>query len=90
MVMNTKTTLKDLYSFPGFRASARLRPHADHPGARIVTLKRRQKKRFVPAGRSTAVGTTAGSKRFVTLTQVTRRFTWSLKFAGFNVTSARP
>ena len=45
--MDTKLTLKDLYSFPGFRASARLESHPEDPGARVVTLHRRQKK--VPA-----------------------------------------
>jgi ribosomal protein L34 len=47
--MATKTTLKDLYSFPGFRARATLKPHSTDPEGRIVTLERRQKKRFVPA-----------------------------------------
>jgi hypothetical protein len=47
--MATKTTLKELYSFPGFRARATLKPHATDPEGRIVTLERRQKKRFVPA-----------------------------------------
>ena len=47
--MATKTTLKDLYSFPGFRARARLKPHFADSEGRIVTLERRQKKRFVPA-----------------------------------------
>jgi len=47
--MATKTTPKELYSFPGFRARATLKPHAADPDGRIVTLERRQKKRFVPA-----------------------------------------
>jgi hypothetical protein len=47
--MAFKTTLKDLYSFPGFRAHAKLKPHAKDPEGRIVTLERRQKKQFVPA-----------------------------------------
>jgi len=47
--MATKTTLKELYSFPGFRARTTLKPHATDPEGRIVTLERRQKKRFVPA-----------------------------------------
>ena len=47
--MATKTTLKELYSFPGFRARATLKPHAADAAGRIVTLERRQKKRFVPA-----------------------------------------
>ncbi len=47
--MATKTTLKELYSFPGFRARATLKPHAADSDGRIVTLERRQKKQFVLA-----------------------------------------
>ncbi len=47
--MATKTTLKELYSFPGFRARATLQPHATDADGHIVTLERRQKKRFVLA-----------------------------------------
>ena len=47
--MASKTTLKELYSFPGFRARAKLKPHATDSDGRIVTLERRQKKRFVLA-----------------------------------------
>ena len=42
--MKPHPTLKDLYSFPGFRALSRLTEHPDDPGARVVTLRRRQKK----------------------------------------------
>lgn len=41
--MNNKTSLKDLYSFPGFRALVRLKDYPEHPGARVVTLLRRKK-----------------------------------------------
>jgi hypothetical protein len=47
--MKTKTTLRDLYKFPGFRAHATLNPHPEDPGGCIVILERRQKKRSVPA-----------------------------------------
>ena len=43
--METIQTLRDIYSFPGFRARARLKPHPKDPGGRIVRLERRQKKR---------------------------------------------
>ena len=56
--MKNKTTLKDLCSFPGFRALARTQPHPDHAGAVVVTLQRRQKKLFVAAERCIAAGTT--------------------------------
>ena len=44
--METIKTLRDIYSFPGFRARARLKPHPKDPDGRIVRLERRQKKRF--------------------------------------------
>jgi hypothetical protein len=47
--METIKTLKDIYSFPGFRARARLKPHSKDPGGRIVKLERRQKKLFALA-----------------------------------------
>jgi hypothetical protein len=47
--METIKTLKDIYSFPGFRARARLKPHPKDPGGRIVKLERRQKKLFALA-----------------------------------------
>jgi hypothetical protein len=43
--MGTRKTLRDIYSFPGFRARARLKPHPKDPDGRIVRLERRQKKR---------------------------------------------
>ena len=42
--MDTKNTLQELYSWPGFRALNRLQPHPDDPEARIVVLVRTQKK----------------------------------------------
>ena len=45
--METKLTLKDLYSFPGFRALTRLKSNLEDPDARVVMLRRHQKK--VPA-----------------------------------------
>ena len=41
--METIKTLRDIYSFPGFRARATLRPHPKDPDGRIVRLERRQK-----------------------------------------------
>lgn len=88
--MTTLTSFKDLYSFPGFRASVRLKPHPDHPGARVTTLKRRQKKLFVRAGKPSAVGTTAGLKQFAILTREEHQFIWSSRSAGLNAESAMP
>lgn len=45
--MKTQKTFRDLYSFPGFRARATLKPHPGDSGGYIVTLERRQKKRSV-------------------------------------------
>ena len=42
--METIQTLRDIYSFPGFRARAKLKPHPKDPEGRIVRLERRQKK----------------------------------------------
>ena len=47
--MKTKKTLRDVYSFPGFRARATLKPHPEATKGYIVRLERRQKKRSVPA-----------------------------------------
>jgi hypothetical protein len=44
--------IKDLYGFSGFRAQCRLKEHPFDQGARIIVLKRRQKKQFVPAAAS--------------------------------------
>jgi len=41
--MKTKNTFRDLYTFPGFRARATLKPHPEDPEGRIVILERRQK-----------------------------------------------
>lgn len=46
--MKTKNTFRDLYTFPGFRARATLKPHPEDPEGCIVILERRQKKRSVP------------------------------------------
>ena len=56
--MKAKNTLRDLYKFPGFRARATLKSHPEGPEGCMVTLERRQKKRFVPAAvqRPQAIG----------------------------------
>ena len=47
--METIKTLRDVYSFPGFRARATLKPHPKDLNGRIVRLERRQKKQSVLA-----------------------------------------
>ncbi len=88
--MTTLTSFKDLYSFPGFRASVRLKVHPDHPGALVTTLKRRQKKLFVRAGKSSEAGTTVGLKQSAILMPEELRFIWSSKSVGLNAASVRP
>ena len=57
--METIKTLRDIYSFPGFRARARLKPNPKDPDGRIVRLERRQKKQSAldAVGRSQAFET---------------------------------
>ena len=57
--METIQTLRDIYSFPGFRARAKLKPHPEDPEGRIVRLERRQKKQSAldAVGRSQAFET---------------------------------
>jgi len=43
------TTLNSLYSFPGFRALSKLKEVPEDPDARIIVLRRRQKKQHAPA-----------------------------------------
>lgn len=47
--MKTIKTLRDVYSFPGFRARCTLKPHPQDTGGYIVKLERRQKKLSVLA-----------------------------------------
>lgn len=59
-----KTSLRSLYSFPGFFALATLKEVPEDPGARIIVLRRRQKKRFVPAVRLKEASTIARPIKF--------------------------
>ena len=89
--MKTKTTLKDLYSFPGFRALVRLKAHPEDPDARIVTLRRRQKKVFVPAvAMFNVIFMTAGCIASAMSQAPARACMLSLSTAGFFVQGARP
>lgn len=89
--MKTKTSLKDLYSFPGFRALIQLRPHSEDPDARVVTLRRRQKKVLVPvADMSSVVFTTAGRIVSVMSQAAERECMLSSSIAGFSAQGARP
>lgn len=88
--MKTKISFKDLYSFSGFRACAQLRKHSKHPGARVVTLKRRQKKLSAHVDKFNTAGMTVGSKWCEIWIPAVPRCIWSLRFAGSNVENANP
>ena len=86
--MNTKKTFKDLYSFPGFKAKARLKPYPNHEGAMVATLNRCQKKRFVNVEKFTGSGMITERGLRETLTQEIQPFTWNLISAEYFAISA--
>jgi hypothetical protein len=89
--MDNKTSLKDLYSFPGFRALVRLKPHPEDADARVVALRRRQKKVFVPvAAMLKAAFTIAGYIAFVMSQAAARACMLSSSIAGYFAKGARP
>ena len=87
--MKINETLNELYSFPGFRALTKLKGMFGDSPARIVTLVRRQKKRYaVHAARPLEASTTVRSIKFGTLILEACGFIWNLKFAGSTAGSA--
>jgi len=60
--MDTIKTLSDIYSLPGFRARARLKPHPQDYGGRIVELERRQKKQSAQAAAGQCRGSGIGAR----------------------------
>jgi hypothetical protein len=77
--MNTKMTLSSLYSFPGFRAIARLKEVPGDLGARLVTLRRRSKKHLAPVVTHSAV---------FMITSFTKSGTWTREGCGFTCPSS--
>lgn len=77
--MKTKTSLRSLYSFPGFRALARFKCGVKgDPKARVVQLVRRQKKRpALAAGEQSRGSAPGGLTAFGTWTPRTRAFIWT-------------
>jgi len=76
--------LWDTYTFPGFRPQPTVRGVFGDPKARIITLARRAKKRFVgAAGGFIRVGTTGASGKFAICRAVTRVSSWSLRSGGY-------
>jgi hypothetical protein len=89
--MKTTHTLKDLYSFPGFRARATLRKHPSDAGGRVVTLERRQKKvPAVVAGTVKQASTTGGNIVFVIKPVAIGGFILNLNTAVFSAHSVKP
>jgi len=87
--MKTKKTLNDLYSFPGFRAHSKLKGMFGNSPARIVTLVRRQKKRYAAHAARPLVASTIA--RFIacgTWTLAARASTWNSSIAGYTAESA--
>ena len=89
--METIKTLRDIYSFPGFRARARLRPHPKDPDGRIVRLERRQKKQSAQdaVGRYQAFETDELTW-FETWMPVLPAYTLNLNIAGLPVRIVKP
>jgi hypothetical protein len=89
--MKTIKTLRDVYSFPGFRARAKLKPHPKDLEGRIVRLERRQKKQSVPfvAGLHQAFGTDE-LMWYETWMLGQPVYTLNLSIAGLPARSAKP
>lgn len=89
--MKTKTTLASLYSFPGFKAMANLKGIYGDPESRIITLKRRQKKRFAPAvGKAYALIMIQSLSVFVICLLAVREYILSLNKDVLAVKAVRP
>lgn len=79
--MKTGHTLLELYRFVGFRPLGRLKGVWGDPHARVITLVRREKKRFVEvATRVGGISTTLELDKFEIWIAGTNVFTWKWKF----------
>ena len=73
--------LLDLYRFPGFVPRAKIRSLPGDPGAVVLTLRRRRKKRAaVSAGERSAPITTSALAASATCPVAIRASTWSSRF----------
>jgi len=90
IIMDAIEHIKDIYSQPGFRAAARVRPHPFDPYGLIVTLTRRKKKWFaVAAAMSCADSAAAERTRSGTWTARPDIYIWNLNTAGSIAPGAR-
>lgn len=89
--MKTIKTLRDIYSFPGFRARAMLKSHPQDPDGRIVSLVRRQKKQSasVAAAQYQAFGT-GELTWYATWMPVQPAYTLNLSTAGLPARNVKP
>ena len=89
--MKTIKTLRDVYSFPGFRARAMLKSHPQDPDGRIVRLVRYQKKQSAPvaAGQYQA-SVTDELTWFATWMPVQPAYTLNSSTAGLRARSVKP
>lgn len=88
--MKSANSIKDLFSFPGFRANARLTGVFGDPIARVVTLQRRKKRPSVPTVDADAGdGTTNRSNAFVTFRWPDIECTWTLNVGESNARGAK-
>jgi len=85
-----KTTLRSLYSFPGFQALAALKEIPEDRGARIIVLRRRQKKQPVLVDTVKRASTIGVPIRFGTWTPAASASTWNSSIAGYTAKGAKP
>lgn len=87
--MSKKRSLLDEYQFPGFRPKAGIQGVFGDPKARVIRLKRMQKKRFVDVvALFIEVITTKGCEGFEIYLVGMRGFIWKWRFGVFYVGSA--
>ena len=89
--MTTPHTIKDLYSFPGFEALLTLKECPEDSGARVIVLRRRQKKVPAPvAAMCNAAFTTARPTAFGIFREPAFVYGSSSNIAGSIAAGARP
>lgn len=90
IIMDAIEHIKDIYSLPGFRAAARVRPYPFDPYGLIITLTRRQKKRFAAAAAMSCAGSaTAERIRSGIWMALPDTYIWNLNTAGSIAPGAR-